>query len=175
MRMPTSTSRQMMVRVETTASGTTVLLSTSTPPTSPMRDSWLLFLPSGGRGGNQTFQVRIVQIDNKVKENEWIKSMQIKPKNVSRTKFTHSGHAYAKLIIPENWWLSYLRQLYSDFDIEIETLKILFLWRNPAWKPLVGSFQLCALAVQNTLLIPQWGYSNHYSGKKDEKLCRAGR
>lgn len=46
MRMPTSTSRQMMVSVETTASGTTVLVSTSTAPTRPTRGSWLLLLPS---------------------------------------------------------------------------------------------------------------------------------
>lgn len=47
MRMPTSTSRHMMVSVDTTASGTTVLFSTSTAPTRPTRDSWLLLLPSG--------------------------------------------------------------------------------------------------------------------------------
>lgn len=46
MRMPTSTSRQMMVSVETTARGTTVLASISTAPTRPTRDSWLLLLPS---------------------------------------------------------------------------------------------------------------------------------
>lgn len=46
MRMPTSTSRQMMVSVETTASGTTVLASISTAPTRPTRGSWLLLLPS---------------------------------------------------------------------------------------------------------------------------------
>lgn len=46
MSMPTSTSRQRMVRVETTARGTTVLFSLSTLPTSPTRDSWLLLLPS---------------------------------------------------------------------------------------------------------------------------------